>query len=220
MHPAYPIGTDLRSILIAAGLPASVVDAQDLDAACLAACEQWEQDSRYTPFLQTSATNTARSYDPPNGKMMQLSRGLIALESVEADGVELVSGEDYRLRPLNAAADGRPYLAIEFLRRISAQPGGIEISGVWGYGTELSAVVWKALLASAALEVIGSIGLHSPVNGTVAAGTIKAKQDDGVRIEYTGAEGSASQRAALEMAIIGWKRTRVNALRNHIRPSL
>jgi len=86
---------------------------------------------------------------PPSGVVeiddLMTATGL----AVVVDGTTLVKDTDYQLRPLNAAADGRPWTSLAFLVTVpSTEVGAIEITATWGW-TAVPGVVSQAALIQA-----------------------------------------------------------------------
>ncbi len=157
----------LRSLGLfsASELSALILDL-DLEGKAQAALARWERETGWIPFLGDTADVT-RYFDPsgPNqrlpggrggGWLMTLPNGLLSVTSIysgfsAADvGTALVSETDYRLRPLNASVDGRPYTEIEMLGGASWGLGrSVRIIGRWGYSLTVPDDAWTAILYGA-----------------------------------------------------------------------
>lgn len=167
----YPNGNDLSGLLTslnlfdATELATFLVD-MDLDTLVQAAATQFEMESGWIPFLGDSSDVT-RYFDPagPNQRLpgsrggsylLSLNAGLLTVTSFHAGfsgssvGTALVSEDDYRLRPLNAVVENRPYTEIELLSGWTWGLGrSLRIIGRWGYGVMIPDDVWLAILHQA-----------------------------------------------------------------------
>ena len=182
----YPVGTDVQALLTSLGL--TVPSGYSLDDAASAAVEQWERLTGWTPFLQ-DASATARYFDPPGtpapgrgygpfggSRMLPLRAGIVsqsAITSVVANGRTLASGTDYRLGPLNALANKRPYSRIEFTVPIFGQASSIVITARWGGYASVPQEVFNAIRRQAASDLAVDRS-----TGGLSSGIVQLKDDD------------------------------------------
>lgn len=186
-YPAYPEVEDVESQLAAieVTLPAGF----DVEPYLYAAIKEWEDGTRYWPFL--AAEEAEFKYSPPGAndkgelrggaRKLLLDRGFIAISEVLWGETILTVDEDYRLLPTNAPYDSRPYTAIELMWTKRGKPDSITITGEPGYCAELPAQVWLAirdLAAGRALEALKEGILANPTD--YKEGDIAEKFDSGL----------------------------------------
>ena len=194
---AYPTGDDLQAFLVTAGIvEANTNEALDYQGYVDAAIAQWEADTGYKPFLAAEEATT-RTYDTPDGFTLDMRGGLLSIEvdGFTMDGRALVAGVDYDLFPYNAAAEGKPYLAVQFRYRLDsryANPRNISLEGTFGYATSLPADVLRAILSIAAFSIA------TTVSG--ASGTITQIRQDDVTISY-GSNSASNQYTASQLQL-------------------
>lgn len=151
---------DLETYLQSAGLlsipntsPGTLLD---LTSAIVASEEAFERDTLWFPFLKQN-TDVTRYLDPPEGRLLDLEAGLLALTSVTLAGRTLVLGADFFLLPHNNTLRGLPTTYLEFTRIPSGGRGCIAITGRWGRVETLPEGVKQAVLAKAASLLIPQI---------------------------------------------------------------
>lgn len=176
-YERYPTAEDLQAYILDSGL--SPPDT-DLQIAIHAGIEDLENRcsrhflAGYTIQNVPQAAYTRR-YDPPS----QWAEGawatfldlgdegdLIRLDSViwqpaSSEATPLIDGEQYRVGPRNAVARGKPINWLEMSRFSVPQTfwsswGAVQVTGLWGYGTQIPPDVWQAFLANAALGLFSS----------------------------------------------------------------
>lgn len=184
-YSSYPVGDDVKSLMEASGIEVS--SSFNFDIYAEEAAEAWERETRYRPFL--AGDSTSYYYDPPGpnahsqvrggSRLLFLERGFTSITEVknaitasDPAGTTLTEGEDYRLLPYNAEADGVPYTSIEFIATQYGLPASIKVTGIPGYCTELSASVWNAVCKLAAASVARAF------KEGLAQGLIEYKEDD------------------------------------------
>jgi hypothetical protein len=183
---AYPTGTDVTTLLTSLGL--TVPSGYDLNDFATGAKEQWESLCGYTPFLQ-DASATARDFDPPGTspsarsfgqygglRILLLRAGIVnqaAITSVVASGQTLVNGTDYRIAPLNASANKKPYSRIEFNVPIYGQASSIVVTARWGAYASLPQEVFNAIRRQAAADFA-----MDRATGKLSSGITQIKDDD------------------------------------------
>jgi hypothetical protein len=135
------------------------------------------------------ATTTARTFDPMGtavpartyglrggSRMLPLRAGLVsqaAITSVVASSRTLTSGTDYRLAPLNAQANKRPYSRIEFTVPVYGQASSIVVTARWGAFAALPQEVFNAIRRQAASDLA-----IDRSTGGLASGIVQLKDDD------------------------------------------
>lgn len=168
-YAEYPTAQEVLDLFTAAGLTLpSGMDETAVDPFLYAAISEWEDLTRYHPFLEGASASFY--YDPPGpnrkgenrggGRTLLLDRGFTAITSiytdVEADGTGgtlLVVGDDYRIEPYNAGANAEPYTRITFTAVQWGSPMSVKVTGTPGYTADLSAEVWNAIRMLAASNV-------------------------------------------------------------------
>lgn len=160
---SYPAKADLDALLTSAGIALGTLDTQSAVDAGVRAFEQ-EVGRR---LLAAGSDGTAY-FDPPVNaeRFLWFGQDLAALTSVVyrpqgGTAETLAQNTDFFLEPYNtgAAIDGiaRPYLGMRFASGWTAplrreQRRAIEVTGRWGYGTNVPDDAWWAMLVySAAL---------------------------------------------------------------------
>src|SRR5947209_9062840 len=117
---AYPVQADLEAYLTAAGISIGALDTATFMAAGISDFEKRARRKMLAP-----GADATRYYDPPTGDSgyLDLAQDLASLTGVvyfpqgAAGGETWVESVDFRKRPYNAAADGKPYLGLELKRR-------------------------------------------------------------------------------------------------------
>jgi len=165
---AYPTATELKNLLLGAGLitdPNATPDSYfDYSGAVDAAVADWENRCGYVPFVKDSSDVT-RYFDPPQGRRLLLGAGLMTLTSVTSNGAALTENTDFWLLPANGAAESLPYDEIEFSARQAGLPRSIVIVGKWGRVTSVPADVKRGVLCKAASLLAGEILLGASQGG-------------------------------------------------------
>lgn len=194
-RPAYPEAEDLAALL--AATPLDIPDTLDFDSKVAEARDDWEARTDWLPYL-ADADDSERTFDPPGwggSRTLPLGGGLVSLTSLTVDGTALVSGTDFRLRPANAPAQGRPYTSAEFLCGGwggshwggYGPPGSVVIVGRWGRVAALEDNVWGAILGYAAslcvpeLALTVSNGLAKIDDATFAGGGVTPLSAEGAQ---------------------------------------
>lgn len=165
MASAFPSDNQVRDFLI----DAKVLEAGSSLPASLAGVSEtarkiWERDTGYSPWIATTQT---RYFDPPQGTLLELGAGLLAVTSLKVDiqydadgnvkpdsGKVLQQNVDYYLLPLEAPSVERPFTMVEFKVARYGEKRTIEIVGSWGWGSGANAVpqdAFDAVLRLAAL---------------------------------------------------------------------
>lgn len=160
-------------------------DTDLLDAAVLAAVQRFEKRSGYKPFLAI-AVAAAYTFDPPayGSASLDLKGGFYTITQVKVrkgygeTGETLTEGRDYRLRPLNAQADYKPYTEIEFIVSPAGEPGSIEITGRRGYWHEIEEAAWLAVRGDAFAQIVHDIIEGESTASELTQGPIKVKYDN------------------------------------------
>lgn len=164
-----PTVEDLKDYLIAAGLysdpPSAIQSRLDLEGALDAAVDRWEDLTHYHPFMSTGNVNETRYFDPPSANLLDLDGGLLQLVALATEqqydatandslsaGVSQQNLRDFRLKPLNAAAKGKPYTYMEIGWYPRGVTGSIAVTGEWGFCTSatMPAGARRGILALAA----------------------------------------------------------------------
>lgn len=164
-----PTVEDLKEYLGAAGLysspPSAIQSLLDLAGALEAAIGKWNDLTHYWPFVSTGDVNETRYFDPPNSNILDLDGGLLQLVALATEqqydaaannslsvGVTQQNLRDFRLKPLNAPAKGKPYTYMEIGWYGYGVSGSIAVTGEWGFCTaaNLPAGAKRGMLALAA----------------------------------------------------------------------
>lgn len=187
-QPLHPAVSDVQALYAAAGLipdPTAAPYSSINWAAQLAAAISSFAARTGRRFPAAFGT---RVYDPPTNHRGRLSlRGDLASDGpagsivVTASGLPQLAGRDYFLGPDNADGDGRPWTWIELpALSHSYWPGqtrrSVQISGLWGYSSQVPDDVWEAERQGAALLCAAEVSV------TVSNGVYKI--DD---VSYSGA---------------------------------
>jgi len=203
----YPTGDELRAFLVGNGyIAANSNESLDCDSLVASAIQQWEGDTGWVPFYTPDEPYTTRTFDVPNGTMLDLDGGLLHVEDLSIAGA---NPPLYDLFPLNAPANGKPYTAIRFKYPLCGKdylPGSLQIYGTWGFTTDLYADAKNAVLSLGAMVALS-------MTGSAAGAVTQIKQDD-VQISYASASSgnahySAVQlqlKAAYDLAVARYKR--------------
>lgn len=159
----------------------------DLATGVAAGIQAFEADAGRV-FLATA--DTTRYFDPPSGPqgMLDLKADLAAVTTVTVAGATKTENTDFVLRPLDAAAEGKPYSLIQFSGRFYApvvfsQIRSIAITGRWAYASSATGMpedVWLAMLAKASLIRLPQLSL------TISGGVTDWKEAD-ISESYGGA---------------------------------
>lgn len=211
---AYPTAEDLQAFCLNAGVITAGSDLTlDYGYAIASAVKQFEQDSGWEPFLATAQT---RRYDMPlpDGKILDLRAGVLAVENFVISGTHLTQDVDYVLYPLNAPNVGKPYSWVEFVSRYTQwwpwqMPATVYVTGTFGYAAECPVDVRRAILSLACSQIIASKA------GAATGALIGIKQDD-VEVRYAQSalnDGLTPQQAQLEafyaQVLAGYRRVRI-----------
>lgn len=147
MISRYVATSDLKATLMLDGT--TYADA-DLDKAILAASKAIDGATKRRFWLDNDA-NQIRYYTPTSPDLVRID-DLVELTELrtdeDQDGVyeTLWSVGDYRLTPLNAPADDRPYELIEVPSRgnhwfCPEEPGSVQVKGRFGWSTVPTGIV-------------------------------------------------------------------------------
>lgn len=159
-HAAYPTAADLEARLTGMNLEVGDIDLDQAAATGRASIE--------TPtgrvFLAEDGT---RTFDPPEApsRVLDLREDLAGSPTaLTFASTAYTLGTDYRLLDQNAAARGKPYWAVQFLRFFAAPIptsywGCISITGPWGYAEQIPDDVWEAMMAAALLSIAPDLTL-------------------------------------------------------------
>jgi len=123
----------------------------DYSGAADSAASAWENAVRWFPFLE-DGSDVARTYDPPEERLLKLGAGLMTCTSVTVGGTTYTLNQNYWLRPTNALIKGQVYTEIEFFRTLYLPNirNTIIVTGKWGRTATVPADVKQALLCKAA----------------------------------------------------------------------
>ena len=165
MPNAYPVDSDITALINGSGI--TLPSGYSTSGYAAAAIDEWEKLTGFIPFLNTEGSS-AQTFDPPgvrpNAKsygslyggerVMALKGGLVSVASVVSSGQTMVLGTDYRLRPGNAAAKGKPFTWIEFAYPIWGLPDSVVVTGVFGYCSgSIPQTAWDAIVRIGAAMV-------------------------------------------------------------------
>jgi hypothetical protein len=147
-----------------------------------AAVSEFETKTRWRPFLQEETEDEVRSFDAPCGSTLYPGVGLLSVTSLSVGDTPLTVNEGFWLR--HKIADG-PWLAVEFATGWSYGVGfgygpdyrKVEITGRFGYCTELPPDVELAILSHAAAAYYQWLDSGS-------AGAIKREKAGPVEVEF------------------------------------
>jgi hypothetical protein len=208
-YSAYPTATDLQELLTSAGVTIGTLETDDYAAA---ARQEFERRTGRT--MLAPGSTAVRYYDPPagGGQYLDFGQDLAVLTSVvfqpaSGSAETLTENTDFWLRPLNAAADGQPYLGLE-LRRWWREPRAAElhrsirVTGRWGFGTTLSEEVFSAIKFRAAELAMAAYGLN------LSSGRVQSSEAGVVRVwgEEPLLGARRGWREAFETAVIRYQR--------------
>jgi len=159
-HPAYPLDSDVAAFVANSGvqMPTGYVYAGYAASAAL----EWERMTGWVPFLQ-DASATARTFDPPGNiqqnrssyayyggaRVLNLGAALMdasALVSITGPNNPFVINQDFRLAPVNAPSNKRPYSRIEFTYPQWGTFSTFVITAKWGFTNNLPEDVWQAII--------------------------------------------------------------------------
>lgn len=144
----FPTGAELAQFLVDSGVLASVPgDLSAYVSMAEAARLDWERDTGWSPWLGTAET---RYYDPNGSTLLDPGVGILSISCLKLGGTEQTLNEDYWLLPYN----GFPKRLISFDQVLCGDPRSIEITGTWGYQSELTQDVVRAALARGALLAV------------------------------------------------------------------
>ena len=154
---AYATLAELRAYV---GIP--VADTADDTLLTLALDAAASEIDAYTDRTFTQSAASARTYTATSATQVDVTpfattTGLVVKTDDDADGTfetTWVLNTDYRLEPVNAAADGRPWtrlvsLGTRTFPRHTYRPG-VEVVAAWGWGAAVPAAVKQANLLQAA----------------------------------------------------------------------
>lgn len=154
---SYPGAADLVSFLISGGLlpvsPSALQQFIDTELVMERAIEEWERETRYTPFLADTADQTIYysptdiEFPPNDYPLLDLAKaggpgGIVSVTSLKvavtstSTGTTLSLTQDYALRPRNAPLKEKPYTYIQFTRT--------PFAGVWPLGSVADSIVLTA----------------------------------------------------------------------------
>lgn len=160
----YPDAGELAAFMVQRGIVEA--DGIDLDSLALAvesASQAWERDTGWFPFL--AGESETRTFDGPEGRVMFLPVGLVSVSDLSVGGSAYTAGESYFLQ--HRVGSSGPYTAIEFGGYLTGARRVIEITGVFGYTSELPADVKQAIMSKAASDVLDMAAAGPVVRETV-----------------------------------------------------
>jgi hypothetical protein len=167
--PLYPQAIDLSGFLESGGL---TLDDEQIAVAVTAGIEAFQREAGRHMLAGRTVDNEAvaaytRTFAPPANRTGYLdfdadlagAPTLVQYAPAGATAETFVVATDYRLEPLNAARDRRPYEGMVLRRRWWSPLGmdytaSIEVTGNWGYGTTLPDDAWAAMLRGAVLYLL------------------------------------------------------------------
>lgn len=153
-----------------------------------AAVSEWESNTGWRPFLKDSA-NVTRTYDDPEGMLLDLTAGVLTITSVTVGGTVMTANTDYYAQPVDAVLNGRPYEWLEFATTLaSGIPNNIKIVGRFGFSASVPQDVWFAVLMKAA--IMATHGLAT--SATAASGPLTSEQYADVAYQYASASSGSS----------------------------
>lgn len=178
MQSAWPTEAQVASALESQGLTAP----DDISIHIGAAIAAWESLTGWPDFLCDDESDPVTyTFDPPQyGTILEPNFGFVVADEVRTGATALTAGRDYRLLPLNAALDNRPYTGIEIFAMPTTR-GSVQADLVRGYWTEIDDDVWLAVrdyaMRLAILEMLEGESTASEVRqGPV---TLKFDNDEG-----------------------------------------
>src|SRR6185436_8967936 len=156
----YPSGDDLQAYLVGAGFSATFLATQgyDLELFAVAGWQAFNREANRVMLARTQTREFSAERVSPRG-FLDLGADLVAVTSVVYGTTTFTEGTDFRLMPLNAAEDGRPYQGLSFgtWRRFYSSTFPltmlISIAGSWGFGLTIPEDAWLGMLALAAMEM-------------------------------------------------------------------
>lgn len=161
---AYPTDEEVAAFC-------GVTDPSTLSALRLSVIAEFERRAGWAHFLSTPGTRYFSCAGDPD---LWLDCGLLAVSSLEVDGVAMVENTDYELWPYNA----RPAKKIRFRSVPHCEPRGIVVTGEWGYAAACPPDVRLAIMNAcrAASEDASSGGAVRITQGpvTIDYGTASA----------------------------------------------
>jgi hypothetical protein len=184
----WPDVNEFTDFLIASGLygitPTALQGYLDIQGALDAAVEEWNDTTKYWPFLSNGNVNEERRFQPPAlTPLLDLNSGLITCTSVTVDSTfanptgnvrtELL---DYWLKPDTARQRGIPWTYL-LIRKLwfSNAPQSLIVKGEWGYcdAAHLPSSARRAVMALAAQDLLPQIQ-----TGLSHGGLIKLTEGD------------------------------------------
>lgn len=213
--------SQLRSFLQSAGIvddPPSTEQARlDLQAGIDAAVEWWQRQTGYRPFLADAADST-RGFDLDGSGYISFNAGLVSFTGLTVNASPYTLNQQFRLSPVNAASEGRPYTGIDLIGRFyfrwgwnpSAGASIVQVTGRWGYADVIPADAWLAVEKRAALEVL-------PQLTALRTGGMRAISFDDFRYEFGGGRGDPSKGGAFAGERTEWEQDCQRALSHYKR---
>ncbi|RYX81051.1 hypothetical protein EON83_25840 [bacterium] len=209
-RPTYPTLNELVAAFAESGLAECLPS--DMGDSLEQAKGEFEKGADYGPFLW-SGESEERSFDAPGpirgmhgmgrcggGIRLALHTGLLDIERLTVDGVEMTRGRDFFLYPADAGQDENPFTSIQFVRPTFSAQQGVKVTGDWGFCRELPDIVWRAVLLRAAWNERDTIARKYRALGMAAQNaTIKIKESGPVKLEYA-TPGTASIEGALDLS--------------------
>jgi hypothetical protein len=218
-HAAYPTAADLQAFLrgLSTPLPAGL-DLAALEEKVADAVAEWEERTGWRPYLAPSAPVTLL-YDPPSptagaafatgwrgGRILELKTGLLSLTSLTVTDTAYTLGQDFWLRPNNAAPRGLPYTEIEFLGPVFGLPQSVAVGGVFGCVAQLPDTTWRRIIERAA-------SLSVPELSVAISGGVAQVRTENTLVQFAGsgvpgplAREQAAWDAAFDRAVTRAKR--------------
>lgn len=164
---SYPTSADLSLYLVSMGV--KNVPAAQVAIGVLAGIQAFEGDCDRHFHAEKTIDNTPltasmRAFDLPSDGVLRIPDLAAAPAIVYAPNgstpTAYVAGTDYRMEPLNALAEGRPYTSVLLGARYpyagywgvwgSGFDTPIQITGKWGYGLLIPEDAWQAMLMDGA----------------------------------------------------------------------
>lgn len=214
----WPTVAEFQVFLTAAGIMASTpTDLQlllDLDGALDAAVEEFNDRTRYWPFLSTGIDEARRFIgDPLAPRYLDLNGGLLTLTSLitnvtytNSAGTLETQTLNFRLCPRDAVQRGRPYTYVEFLSDPAyVDDGEVLITGTWGFTTAAN----LPDSARRAVMAIASITLLPQINQAATQGLLRWREGDVEKQFGKAAEMAGTWGLIADQAINRYRRTRV-----------
>ena len=209
---AYPADSDVEALVTGSGV--SVPSNFIFTGYASAAIAEFEKLTGYEPFF-ADGTDRTRKFDPPGAtpnarafamqrggeRVLALQSGIVSVTSLTVSGKTCVLGTDYRLRPANADAKGRPWTWIEFMVPQWGQPDDVLVTGKWGYSLQVPDDAWQAIVRLAACRVAEDI-----LQGIFASPTTQ-KEGNEVETQDSFRELGAAWQAFVDRTIAAYKLT-------------